>query len=247
MKNQSKFYQDLWQNEIDNVIGEDYQNYATKFSEKPKIQLIENYLSTIPEKQSVLEIGCGSGRILSHFKNQFGIQKGYGIDISDKAISFASAHHKYCSFSVLNIDENDLPYKDSEIDIVLLCDIVEHVADVNHLLLEAMRVGKHVVIKVPLEKTLLEYVNTLCGRDTSINERHRLGHIQSFSLGFFREYFRKIAQEIPIQVEMINVKQFTQRRYWILSAIGHLLYHTPFYRFVFPTELGIHIQRAERS
>jgi ubiquinone/menaquinone biosynthesis C-methylase UbiE len=246
MKNQTEYYQDLWQDEIDSVIGEDYHHYEIKHREKPKMKLLEIYLDRIPEKESILEIGCGSGRILSQFKNQFGVAQGYGIDISEKAVSFARDHHKDCEFSVLNIDQNDLSYKDSEIDIVLLCDIVEHVTDVNHLLREAVRVGKHVVIKVPLEKTLMEYIMTLCGRDTSINRRHVLGHIHSFSQGFFIRYFRDLAKEMPIQVEMNNASYFTHTAYWILNTLAKLLKSTWLYRFVFTTDLGIYISKVAR-
>ena len=243
---QTRFYQDLWQNEIDNVIGDDYQDYETKLRQKPKMKLLEAYLAAIPEKRSILEIGCGSGRVLSHFKNQFDIEKGYGADISEKAVSFAREHHKDCQFFVCNIDKDVLPYKDGEVDVVLLCDIVEHVTDVKHLLREAVRVGKHVVIKVPLERTLVEYVKTLLGQNTSINRRHIHGHIHSFSQGYFNGFFRELAGEMEIQVEMTNARSIARSRYRLLNSLIYLLKSTSLYRFVFTTELGIHVSRAVR-
>lgn len=247
MTGQKDFYEDLWQDEIENVIGTDYKKYESKHCGRAKMTLLDTYLAAIPERESILEIGCGSGRIVAHFKGKHGIRRAYGADISEKAISFSVAHHRDSEFFVCNIDEENLPFEDSGIDIVLLCDIVEHVKDYDHLLREAIRVGKHVVIKVPLERTWLEYAKTLCGRDTSINKRHNRGHIQSFTLGHFKRYFWRLGKEMALQVEMVNEKcEPVRRRLWILNVLSKVLYQTSFYRVVFPTELGIHIEKTVR-
>jgi len=239
------FYEDLWEREINDVIGERYGEYATKHRSTPKMTILETYIEAISVRESIFEIGCGSGRILSYFRKKYDIPTAYGSDISEKAVSFAMGHHRDCEFFVCNIDKENLPFKDSEIDIVILCDIVEHVRDYDHLLREAIRVGKHVVIKVPLERTWLEYAKTLCGRDTSINKRHNEGHIQSFTLGHFKRYFQRLEKEIVLHVEMVNVKKkFGGSKLWILNILSNVLYQTLFYKRVFSTNLGIHIEKT---
>ena len=237
-----EFYDKVWKDEIDFVIGDNYEHYRTKYLSVPKFQLIENHISAIHDRNSILEIGCGSGRVLAYFKEKFNINKAIGIDISERAITFAKKQHPDCNFLVHEADKEVLPFKDREIDIVILCDIVEHVGDYDNLIKESIRISKHVVIKVPLEGTILQFVLTLFGRKTALNKKHEKGHIHAFTPHFFERYFKKLKKEKNIRVCLTHSDGLLPAyRYRVLRLLAKQTIGTPFYKYLFSSDLGIYI------
>ncbi len=85
------------------------------------ISLLRRY---IPYNRSVLEIGCGTGELLSHLNPS----KGVGIDISENMI--AKARKKYTgknmTFRVVSIEKysSRIPF-----DTIFMADVIEHLTD----------------------------------------------------------------------------------------------------------------------
>ena len=106
----------------------------------------------IPSNKSyknILEIGCGFGFVLEHFSIKFGA-KPVGLDISQKSIDYCKKYHKG-KYIKHDIDRSDLPFSKNQFDLIILSDVIEHVQDPKHLILESLRVGKEVLIKLPLQ------------------------------------------------------------------------------------------------
>ena len=131
MNRQERFYEQLLKNEVQNIEKGAYQEYRHRECHKPKITLLDTFLATVSLKESILEIGCGSCHVLTYFKDKCNSSRACGIDISTRAISFAQEHHRDFIFLVHNIDAKDLPFKDNELEIVLLYGIVEHVSRID--------------------------------------------------------------------------------------------------------------------
>ena len=104
-----------------------------------------------PDKKygNILEIGCGFGGVLEYFGYRYDALTA-GTDISDVSLKHCN---KSCEgfFYKHDIDKGDLPFDKDEFDLVIIADIAEHVSDPEHLMKEALRVGKEIIIKLPLQ------------------------------------------------------------------------------------------------
>lgn len=102
----------------------------------------------------VLDVGCGTGRMLSYFS---GVEK-YGIDISiDMAEMSRKKGIEACMGNV-----EDLPYKDASMDLVICTDVLEHVFDLYKALSEINRVvkiGGYIILRVPQDEDLSPYLD----------------------------------------------------------------------------------------
>jgi len=74
-------------------------------------------------KKTILEIGCGDGRISEHIAQQFPDSKVLGIDISRRAISFAALLGKHAEFRHVDLFEINNQY-----DVILLIEVLEHIS-----------------------------------------------------------------------------------------------------------------------
>lgn len=83
---------------------------------------LKHLISTlIPPEQNVLEIGCGTGQMLSSLKPR----KGIGVDISPEMIKIAQK--KYTHSSNLHFSTR-LPSPPVKLDYIFMTDVVEHLS-----------------------------------------------------------------------------------------------------------------------
>lgn len=96
---------------------------------------------------SVLDVGCGDGRLLGILNEN--IKHKVGVDLSEKAISFARAFHPD-----INFQAKDAKDVEGEFDIVVSMQVLEHISDdkVNDFLRTVAirtKLGGQVIISVP--------------------------------------------------------------------------------------------------
>lgn len=77
----------------------------------------------IPENSSVLEIGCGTGNLVSNLKPK----KGAGIDISEEMIKIAKEKYSQLEFHTDDIENLSMSKK---FDYIIMQDIIGHLSDV---------------------------------------------------------------------------------------------------------------------
>lgn len=129
------------------------------------------------ETGSILEIGTGRGDVLNACY-PFTIR--IGADISAEALE--QHRREYGTEKLVKIDaDSPLPFADNEVDFVLLCDILEHVQNPVKLLREAGRVGKNVLLKIPIEKALLFRLMQKI-RGVKYGPKHPSGHLHCWML-----------------------------------------------------------------
>ena len=93
--------------------------------------------------RTILDLGCGFGAY-SNALQQVGLSC-FGCDINFDYLRRASSS----GLPVTTVD-SVLPFRDASFDTVLIFEVLEHVADVEKVLLEAFRVArKNVLITVP--------------------------------------------------------------------------------------------------
>jgi SAM-dependent methyltransferase len=93
----------------------------------------------------VLDLGCGAGRFLSTLRDAV------GVEIAEQAVNRARRNVPDADIRLLEPD-GSLPLGHGEIDLVWCSEVLEHIPDVAHALLEIRRVlkpGGRVLITVP--------------------------------------------------------------------------------------------------
>ena len=137
------------------IDSDNYENYYNKFyreerklakQEKKRINDIINMLP--PNMNSLLEVGCGDGRIINQLIEKY--KTIYGIDISKNALKYVKTPKKQG-----NIE--NLPFLDNSFDIVMCCEVLEHLplSVYSKALKELERVSKkYILISVPNNENL---------------------------------------------------------------------------------------------
>lgn len=121
---------------IDSSLGRDIT------CQRPDINLILNYTDKlrIRGSESLLEIGCGLGRLLEFFRSHYKITPS-GVDVSESAIKEAKERLPSLNQNLKCSSAEELPFKDCEFDFVL-CWAVFDLTDQGKALSEMIRVLK---------------------------------------------------------------------------------------------------------
>jgi methionine biosynthesis protein MetW len=164
-------------------------------------------LDFVTPSSSVLDLGCGSGDLLSLLVKEKQV-KAQGIEIDDKAIFECVAK----GLSVFHDDiDTGLPeYDDKSFDFVILNQSLQQVKKPEEVLIESRRVGKKVIIGIPN----FTYIGARCqiffkGRvpvtPSLPFEWHNTPNLHFLSLLDFIEYCRK--QKIVVEeTRFMNAK-----------------------------------------
>jgi ubiquinone/menaquinone biosynthesis C-methylase UbiE len=131
--------------------GNPFQDAAVvKTSEDATVALIEQYAPS----GSMLDVGCGMGDLLARFPER----KRAGCDISRDYLAIARER----GLRVSHAYADNLPDFSASLDLVVCCDVLEHVLDLNAAVEEMLRVLKPdgvLIVRVPDSEDLSEYLN----------------------------------------------------------------------------------------
>jgi len=113
--------------------------------EKILLSLIDVMMNDSVER--ILDYGCGNGELLNSLNEVYSKKEIYGADISEKALN-------YCmSRGLLNVfDLNSDQPKNNYYDLILCCDVLEHIPDDFGFLKrlnDLLREGGKILITVP--------------------------------------------------------------------------------------------------
>ena len=121
---------------------------------------IQQTLRLIPEGcNSILEVGCGDGRIINRLASQY--KKACGLDSSQEAL-------RHVKTETIRGGVDRLPFSSQSFDLILCCEVLEHLPFRVYLkaLEELQRVAaKYTIISVPYKQVLTRGMTTClqCG------------------------------------------------------------------------------------
>jgi D-arabinose 1-dehydrogenase-like Zn-dependent alcohol dehydrogenase len=124
--------------------------------------------------QTVAEVGCGAGGILHCLQQQFTDTSFSGYDISPQAITLAQ---KFSSERLQFFNEDFLQKENTADDLVLVIDVIEHVADFYGFLNRLRAKGKQFIFHIPLDVSC----RTVHKPHVLLQQRQSVGHIHFFT------------------------------------------------------------------
>lgn len=116
-----------------NKIQEHFDSIAYKYDEIKennsyyRDSLNNLFQSFIPIEKRILDIGCGTGRLLRSLYPSYGV----GIDISPNMISIAKAKNWYKDVHYYTMEAENLRLGNVKFDYIVLPDVIDHLKSIN--------------------------------------------------------------------------------------------------------------------
>lgn len=165
-----------------NIVGNTYDKYG---SSNPLARyLMDGFLRNVTtlynriSPVSVLEVGCGEGKLIRHLLNS-------ARQVPAKIVACDLSLHKIeanpdAGITFQEASIYDLPFEKDEFDLVVCCEVLEHLEEPSQGLSEVARVaGKGVLLSTPREP--LWRILNLCRGKYLGQLGNTPGHIQNFS------------------------------------------------------------------
>jgi SAM-dependent methyltransferase len=172
------------------------KNIISRFGFYFQRKTIKNILDKIKLKKSskILDIGCGSGKALSYFR-EFGFRNSIGIDISSTALRLCKSKGFKINKDVFLMDASKTKFKNKSFDLVFAEGLLEHYKNFMPLANEISRLSRrYILIAQPDHFALTgKILNVL----VSNLEK---GHVKEYDykMSDFINSFKKLGFEIKI-------------------------------------------------
>ena len=166
--------------EITGPIGNVYDKYGSKNPVARK--LVDGFLATVDElyvrteARTVLEVGCGEGKLATHLMGVRTPARFVACDLSLETLAEDVDRRIEC----LPASIYDLPFGDGIFDLVVCCEVLEHLERPEAGLQELRRVSKEYVLLSTPREPLWRLLNMTRGKYLA-DYGNTPGHIQHFS------------------------------------------------------------------
>jgi 2-polyprenyl-3-methyl-5-hydroxy-6-metoxy-1,4-benzoquinol methylase len=138
------------------VTGNTYDKYG---SQNPVVKrLMASFQATLDElfgdaaPGSVLDVGCGEGVLVHEWATRLGEGRIVGIDLEEESIQAGWREHEAPNLEYRVMQAENLPFADSEFELVSAIEVLEHVPDPEHTVAEMARCASgHLLVSVPRE------------------------------------------------------------------------------------------------
>lgn len=200
----------------DNYYAYDFESNKGTLAKwvKKRIELnkIDMYKKLIGDDGSVLDVGCGDGRLLALFNKNGQNWDLYGIDFNANAIKLASETGITTYFG--KFEEVELPQK--KFDLIIMNQVLEHATDPRHIIEKVEKIlkpGGYLIVETP-------NINSL---DFHLFKNKYFGGYH-----FPRHFYLFTEENLKILMEacglgVVNVSYMVSPPFWILSFHNMLL------------------------
>lgn len=195
-------------------------NFEDKYNTKNPISkfLVRNFLKTLKEllpkedfSETIVELGTGEGQLIKIIRKQFPKSKICGSDISEEIIKEAARNLKGKNIILSTEDIHKLSYKSKSFDLIICCEVLEHVDNPKKALKEIKRVSRgKVLLSVPLEP-LWRALNITRGKylESLGNTPGHLNHYMpwQFDKLINESGFKIISKKYPMPWQMVLLEK----------------------------------------
>lgn len=168
-------------NYSEKIHDQDWREVKKEYSfyeKEVRFEIIKNFILS-EHPNTVLDVGCGSGYLTYLLKEGNPHILVHGFDVSSEALKQAASLDKKYR---LDINYQNIPEKDNSYDIVVCSEVLEHLINVRHCLMEINRVLKDqgkLIVTVPNFSFWRFRIDSLTGRIPYVVSDER--HIQTFN------------------------------------------------------------------
>lgn len=166
------------------------------------IPLVDRFTNCINKNQiNLLDVGGGAGLILdavsSYVSKTLNITVNkYAIDLSPGALKIQKQRNPDL-IKALNEDICKTSLDNKEIDLTLVIDLIEHVANPIKALEEIRRISNYAIFKVPLENNLISKVwNSIKHGEPREKAAQQIGHINFYTYNSIRNLIQNHTGQI---------------------------------------------------
>jgi len=151
MENSQKNYKD--RNEI--IAGNLYNKYNSKnpiarFLMYNFLNSLNDLLNLCKNPGTILEVGCGEGHLINFIKNKKNVCDIEALDLSEEILNIGRSLYPDINFIFGSVYQ--LPYNDNSKDLLIACELLEHLDKPIAALKEINRVAKkNIILSVPRE------------------------------------------------------------------------------------------------
>jgi SAM-dependent methyltransferase len=155
---------------------------------------------------SLCDIGCGSGRVLFELRTVYPAAELYGYDIAPNAMHFWGKYEAAnIHFQIGDFRQTNRRYY----DVVLLLDVIEHLANPEEFLTALHGAAKYYILHVPLDLSALAVILD----DRLLNVRQKVGHLHFFTKDLALSLMRESGFEV-ISWHYTGVASTAPNRNW---------------------------------
>ena len=177
----------------------------------------------LPRPARVLEVG--GGQIAMLCKELFG-DEGVVGDVSEKFAEKVTKHG--VGFLKLNLLDDDLPAEEhGSFDLVVLCEVLEHLPIPGHLAMEKvcrwLRPGGKTLVTTPNLYRFRNVVRLLRGQ--KIFDRFHFpdgGHCPGHQLEYSADHLRWQLETAGLRVDYVNLEQLSNRGHSLKARLGRM-------------------------
>lgn len=137
-----------------------YQTRSGRRAARAERAIVEWALAPFPAPRSLLEVGCGT----AHFTRWLATRNMIAIGLDRSPAMIAQARHHAPDLPLVIGDGHVLPFQAGTFDLVAFIATLEFLADPDRALVEAVRVARHGVIILALNRWSLGGLSRRYGR-----------------------------------------------------------------------------------